>query len=84
MALPQIKFYLVLAISLLIANGCSVGEFSGSSSRPASDSGLSGQLILTGSSTVAPLVQEIANRFELVHPEAVSYTHLTLPTILRV
>ncbi len=69
MALPQIKFYLVLAISLLIANGCSVGEFSGSSSRPASDSGLSGQLILTGSSTVAPLVQEIANRFELVHPE---------------
>ena len=34
-----------------------------------SSAGLQGKLVLTGSSTVAPLVAEIANRFESLHPE---------------
>lgn len=68
-ALFPVDFCWMFVISLLLTNGCSVGEFSGSSSKPASSSGLSGQLILTGSSTIAPLAQEIANRFEKAHPE---------------
>ena len=48
--------------------GCGVGEFGGSTSKP-SDSGLSGKLVITGSSTVAPLAQEIAQRFEELNPD---------------
>ena len=46
--------------------GCGVGEFSGSTSKP-SHSGLTGKLVVTGSSTIAPMTQEIARRFEELH-----------------
>ena len=59
----------LLAIGLfLAASGCDVGEFSSSSSRPKNGDQLSGHLTLTGSSTIAPMAQEIASRFEQAHP----------------
>lgn len=48
--------------------GCGVGEFGGSTSKPSLGGGLSGRLTLTGSSTIAPVAQEIATRFEKAHP----------------
>ncbi len=66
-----VKFWLLLCplifAGLLVATGCSVGEFSGSTSKPSPGSEPSGRLTLTGSSTIAPLVQEIATRFEEEH-----------------
>ena len=40
-----------------------------SRARKVIDGGLSGKLMVTGSSTVAPLVSEIAKRFEQLHPD---------------
>jgi phosphate transport system substrate-binding protein len=52
-----------LCAFLLVLVACS-GE-----PQPGSDSeALTGQLVLTGSSTVAPLIGEIAKRFEQTHP----------------
>ncbi len=56
--------YITLSLVLLAAPGCGEGE-SGASS---SGDGLRGKLVLTGSSTVAPLAGEIAKRFEKLHP----------------
>lgn len=66
LALPM--FCLLLLAGLLSVSGCSVGEFGGSTSKSAGDGKLSGQLTLTGSSTIAPVIQEIATRFEKAHP----------------
>jgi len=44
-----------------------VSEFGGSSTKH-DPSGIRGKLVLTGSSTIAPLVQQMATRFEVVHP----------------
>ncbi|TWT93540.1 phosphate ABC transporter substrate-binding protein [Neorhodopirellula pilleata] len=58
---PRALFPLLLMCWTLV--GCS------SASLPNRDSdGFSGQLTITGSSTVAPLVTEIAKRFEKQHP----------------
>ena len=51
------------ALSLLSLVGC-IANQAGQSDR----GGLSGKLLVTGSSTVAPLVSEIAKRFEELHP----------------
>ena len=67
----RIKFAHILtcfAIVLAVFGGCNVSEFSGSSTKH-DPSGLHGKLVLTGSSTVAPLAQQIAARFEKLHPE---------------
>lgn len=53
-----------LLAALLTTTGC--GEQT--SGKQASDGGLEGKIILTGSSTVAPLALEIAKRFEQLHP----------------
>ncbi len=62
------KLCLLLAVVLLISSGCNVGDLSENSSQPTND-GLSGQLTLTGSSTIAPVAEEIAKRFEKLHPD---------------
>ena len=56
---------LTLAGVILMAPGCGEQE---SATSPSGD-GLRGKLILTGSSTVAPLAGEIAKRFEKLHPD---------------
>jgi len=56
-------FRLILTVALLATIGC---DDRGS---PSSGDGLRGKLVLTGSSTVAPLVGEIAKRFEKLHPD---------------
>lgn len=62
------KFCLLLLAGLLAINGCSVGEFGGSTSKSLGEGELSGRLTLTGSSTIAPVILEIAKRFEKAHP----------------
>ena len=57
-----LKACCVVAISLLLV-GCS-----GEQQEGAAADGLIGQLIVTGSSTIAPLAGEIAKRFEQEHP----------------
>jgi phosphate transport system substrate-binding protein len=57
--------FTMLVAALLIAPGCGEQE-SGASS---SSDGLQGKLVLTGSSTVAPLAGEIAKRYEKLHPD---------------
>ena len=52
----------VFAISFLLV------ECSGEQQESAAADGLIGQLIVTGSSTIAPLAGEIAKRFEQEHP----------------
>lgn len=49
-----------LLLAALGAGGCRAGD--------ASDDALSGRLVITGSSTIAPLAGEIANAFEAKHP----------------
>ena len=44
-----------------------MGEFGGSRSKVSTDTGLKGKLVVTGSSTIAPLVAEIASQFEDQH-----------------
>lgn len=68
MSLSPLRLCLLSVVSLLTIGGCNVGELSDSSTRHSND-GLSGQLTLTGSSTIAPVAQEIANRFEKLHPD---------------
>ena len=60
------KALLVVALIVVVANlfGCGDQENSSSSSQ----NGLNGKLVLTGSSTMAPLVNEIAKQFESRHP----------------
>ncbi|MFQ5741103.1 MAG: phosphate ABC transporter substrate-binding protein [Acidobacteriota bacterium] len=43
---------------------------SSKSGRPTDSTALEGKLVLTGSSTVAPLAAEIGKRFEMLHPGA--------------
>jgi len=57
--------FVALASVILMAPGCGERE-SGTSSD---GDGLQGRLVLTGSSTVAPLAGEIAKRFEKLHPD---------------
>ena len=69
--LPGRSHYHLLAtvaccISLIGFAGCGMGEFGGSSRKTAGDE-LNGKLVVTGSSTVAPLLAEIASRFEDDH-----------------
>ncbi|GAB4191464.1 MAG: phosphate ABC transporter substrate-binding protein [Phycisphaeraceae bacterium] len=54
-----------LGLVLLLASGC--GEHDQANNH--SGDGLHGKLVLTGSSTVAPLAGELAKRFETLHPD---------------
>lgn len=54
---------LTLALACLTAPGCGEQE----SGAPSSGDGLQGKLVLSGSSTVAPLAGQIAKRFEQRH-----------------
>ena len=63
-----ILFWMLATGLFLAASGCGVDEFSSSSNRPKNGDQLSGHLTLTGSSTIAPMAQEIASRFEQAHP----------------
>jgi len=53
---------LLVPLVVLVASGCGGGASAGSTSTG------SGKLVLTGSSTIAPLVAEIGRRFEESHP----------------
>ena len=60
--------YVLASLAIIVAVvGCNVNEFGGSSTKR-DGNGLQGKLVLTGSSTVAPLVQQIAEKFEKLHP----------------
>ena len=61
------QFVASLGIILAVIAGCNVGEFGGSSTKHDANS-LQGKLVMTGSSTIAPMVQQIAARFEKLHP----------------
>jgi len=67
-----VKPYAHLATLVLLLSplaGCT-GWQAGTSGLPVDgENGLTGKLVLTGSSTVAPLATEIAARFETLHPE---------------
>ena len=56
--MPKIPFFIVFIILLLLV-------FTGSCRR---QSGSQAKLVITGSSTIAPLVNEIGKRFETVYP----------------
>lgn len=66
----QIHCHLLVAIiccvGLVVLSGCGMGEFGGSSRKVSGDD-LTGKLVVTGSSTIAPLLAEIASRFEDKH-----------------
>ena len=64
----QFQFYVLAIASGWLLAGCSPNEFSGSATK-LSRSGVSGKLVLTGSSTIAPVIQEIASRFEQEHSD---------------
>ncbi|MDJ0702208.1 MAG: phosphate ABC transporter substrate-binding protein [Leptolyngbyaceae cyanobacterium MO_188.B28] len=60
-------YFAAFIVSLAASFGVQACSSSPQGTAPSSD-GLTGKLILTGSSTVAPLVGEIAKRFEAEHP----------------
>lgn len=55
----------VLLLAILVSGGC---DQSGSQQQTEHAGKLQGNLVLTGSSTIAPLANEIAKRFESLHP----------------
>ncbi|MFN3161011.1 MAG: phosphate ABC transporter substrate-binding protein [Rubinisphaera brasiliensis] len=62
----RLSFLLLASFLLATQSGCSnapSGDVSGEA-----EGNLSGKLTLTGSSTIAPLITEIARRFEELHP----------------
>ena len=61
----------VLLVAVLSTAGCanSFGVSAAGANQVPPESGLSGRLTITGSSTVAPLAGEMAKRFEEFHPE---------------
>ncbi len=60
-----------LGIIALLSLGSSTCLMLQSCSKPSEVANeLRGKLVITGSSTVAPLVAEIAKRYEMEHPEA--------------
>ena len=54
-----------IVLVTLLSGGCD--EQAGGGGSPAGD--LRGRLVLTGSSTIAPLMSEIGKRFEMIHPD---------------
>ena len=60
---------LFTCLALIIIAGCGMGEFGGSRSKVTSSNSPKGKLVITGSSTIAPLIAEIASRFEDQHPD---------------
>lgn len=60
--MPRYFQLLLFTLVATVTVGC------GSGNSPTDDSGLSGRLTLTGSSTIAPLAAEMAKRFEKLHP----------------
>lgn len=61
----RFRFLIALAVAALFASGCSSEQRSGNNLI-----GLNTKLTLTGSSTVAPAVSDIAKRYEQAHPGA--------------
>ncbi len=57
--------YAITALLVIFLAGCSAE----STPQQDTDNALAGKIILTGSSTVAPLAGEIAKRFESLHPK---------------
>lgn len=58
------RLRLLPSLALLVAAGCSPPDSGGG----APEGALNGRLIITGSSTVAPLAREIGRAYETVHP----------------
>ncbi len=70
--LHRLRLLPIFALIGLLAAGCGQtgsSDAGSNTSSNASPDALTGKLSLTGSSTVAPLVAEIAKRFESDHPE---------------
>jgi phosphate transport system substrate-binding protein len=63
----SLKFWWVVFAAVGLVAGCSPGG--ASSTEPATPGEPSGRLVITGSSTIAPLASEIAARFEARRPE---------------
>ena len=64
------KLLCIVGVVLVGAAGCGVRPNGGRESRSGTPDTLSGKLVLTGSSTVAPLAGEIAKAFEAKHAGA--------------
>lgn len=67
MRLIPLPTFAALLVFALPAGGCGPSQPTESSSRASVS--LGGRLTIAGSSTVAPLVGEIAKRFEMLHPD---------------
>ena len=63
------RFFPLILVSFLLATLCGCSDDPQSDVSGKGESNLSGKLTLTGSSTVAPLITEIARRFEELHPD---------------
>lgn len=61
--------YLMLCLTITSLTGCGGNDSSVIAANAGSSTQLTGRLTITGSSTVAPLVTEIAKRFESEHPD---------------
>lgn len=61
----------LLSMALFLGLGCSgASAYEGTGKKAAASSGkLAGKLVITGSGTMAPMVAEIAKRFQRLHPE---------------
>jgi len=60
--------FFYMSISMLLISACTTEQSSIESNNVKSN--LTGKLIITGSSTIAPLVLELARKFEIKHPES--------------
>ncbi len=69
--LPRAVLLSLFTVAFLLMAGCSdeVANPAGGAGAAGGGAALSGKLTLTGSSTVAPLMSEIARRFEELHPD---------------
>src|SRR5260221_7575329 len=64
---PRLNF-VIFALIAIAVTGCSREEVSQSNSDGLSDPPAQRTLVIRGSSTLAPLIQAIAERFHVLHP----------------
>ena len=61
--------YCVLFVAFLLAGCGGAGSMPAGAPLPVKPAGLSGKIVITGASTIAPLCSEIGKKFEALHPD---------------